>query len=206
VLALGVGCRSASEQFAERAARHGLRAEVVTGAGFQHLVLSSPHAVGQPLHVYLDGDGTPMLGGYPTADPTPRDPLVLDLMALDPAAAIYVGRPCYHGLSGAPCSPELWTSARYSERVVTSMAAAVRRVIDARGAQGIVWIGYSGGGVSRSSRDTRSETVGLVTIAANLDIMRGRFSRHATLGRLTQPGASAAARGHHVPAPLCRRP
>ena len=77
------------------------------------------------LHVYLDGDGTPMLGSYPAADPTPRDPLVLDLMALDSTPSIYVGRPCYHGLSGAPCSPSLWTSGRYSEPVVASMAAGI---------------------------------------------------------------------------------
>jgi pimeloyl-ACP methyl ester carboxylesterase len=141
------------------------------GAGFQHLVLSSPRRAGRTLHVYLDGDGSPSLGGYPAVDPTPRDPLVLDLMALDGAPAIYVGRPCYHGLSGAPCAPALWTSGRYSEPVVASMAAAVQRVAKARAVEHIVWIGYSGGGVLAVLLATRvPETVGVVTIAANLDI------------------------------------
>jgi len=141
------------------------------GEGFQHLVLSTPRLRGATLHVYLDGDGTPTLAGYPAADPTPRDPLVLDLMTLDSTPAIYVGRPCYHGLSGAPCSPTLWTSGRYSESVVASMAAAVSRVVAARGVERIVWIGYSGGGVLAVLLAGRvPQTVGVITIAANLDI------------------------------------
>jgi hypothetical protein len=144
----------------------------VAGAGFRHLVLSSERPAGPTLHVYLDGDGAPWLGGYPAVDPTPRDPLVLDLIALDPAPAIYLGRPCYHGLDGEPaCSPALWTSARYSEVVVVSMAAAVRRVLAARGAERVVWLGYSGGGALAVLLGARvPETAGVVTVAANLDV------------------------------------
>ncbi len=145
---------------------------MVAGASFQHLVLSSPERSGPTLHIYLDGDGSPYVGGYPAVDPTPRDPLVLDLMTLDPGPAVYVGRPCYHGLGDrASCVPALWTSGRYSESVVSSMAAAVQRVVAARGVERIVWIGYSGGGVLAALLAHRvPETVGLITIAANLDI------------------------------------
>src|SRR5687768_13818074 len=147
VLVLAAGCRSAAERFIDAAAGRGLRAEEVEGVGFRHLVLSPGRARGTTLHVYLDGDGVPWLGSYPTADPTPRDPLVLDLLALDAAPAVYLGRPCYHGLTEtSACSPALWTSARYSETVVSSMAVAARRVAEARGAERIVWLGYSGGG------------------------------------------------------------
>jgi pimeloyl-ACP methyl ester carboxylesterase len=166
------GCRSASEQFRAQAAERGLHAEVVAGSGFRHLVLSREGSAGRTLHVYLDGDGSPWLGGYPAADPTPRDPLVLDLLALDPAPAIYLGRPCYHGLGGeSPCSAALWTSARYSEAVVTSMAVAARRLAAARGAERVVWLGYSGGGALAVLLAARlPETVGVVTVAANLDV------------------------------------
>jgi len=165
-----VGCRTASEQFAQRAAERGLDAETVTGAGFEHLVLSRSRPPGPLLHVYLDGDGTPSIEGYPAVDPTPRNPLVLDLMTLDTTPAVYIGRPCYHGLSGATCSSTLWTSGRYSEPVVASMAAAVGRVVAANGAARIVLIGYSGGGVLAVLLATRvPQTVGVVTIAANLD-------------------------------------
>jgi hypothetical protein len=184
VLALGAGCRTASEQFTQHAAERGLHAEVVAGAGFEHLVLSTSRPPGPMLHVYFDGDGTPSVEGYPAVDPTPRDPLVLDLMTLDPTSAVYIGRPCYHGLSGAPCSPTLWTSGRYSESVVASMAAAVRRVVAARGVERIVLIGYSGGGVLAVLLATRvPQTVGVVTIAANLDIDAWRD--HHGASRLT---------------------
>ena len=172
MLVVAGGCRSASERFLGLAAGRSLRAEVVTGAGFRHLVLSPERPAGPTLHLYLDGDGVPWLGGYPAVDPTPRDPLVLDLIALDPAPAIYLGRPCYHGLGGEPaCSPALWTSARYSEAVLESMAVAARRVLEARGAERVVWLGYSGGGALAVLLAARlPQTAGVVTVAANLDV------------------------------------
>ena len=181
---MSTGCRTASEQFRERATARGLRAEVVAGASFQHLVLSSPARSGPTLHIYLDGDGSPYVGGYPAVDPTPRDSLVLDLMTLDPGPAVYLGRPCYHGLGDrASCVPALWTSGRYSESVVSSMAAAVQRVVAARGVERIVWIGYSGGGVLAALLSPRvPQTVGLITIAANLDI--DAWSDHGGTPRL----------------------
>ncbi len=172
LLALAGGCRSAAERFLGLAADRGLRAEIVSGEGFHHLVLSREGAAGRTLHVYLDGDGTPWLGGHPAVDPTPREPLVLDLLALDSAPAIYLGRPCYHGLHGdARCAPALWTSARYSEEVVASVAAAARRILAARGADRVVWLGYSGGGALAVLLAARvPETAGVITVAANLDV------------------------------------
>ena len=174
LLVLVVACRSASERFIEQATVRHLRSEVVRGAGFHHLVLSSPsgRASGRTLHIYLDGDGVPWLGGYPADDPTPRDPLVLDLLALDPSPALYLGRPCYHGLvADSPCTAALWTSGRYSEAVVESLAGAAGRLREARGAERIVWLGYSGGGALAVLLAGRvAETTAVITVAANLDI------------------------------------
>jgi hypothetical protein len=172
LLVLSGGCRSAATRFLDLATDRGLRAEVVSGQSFRHLVLSPERRGRRTLHIYLDGDGVPWLGGYPATDPTPRDPLVLDLLALDPGAAVYLGRPCYHGLAGeSSCAPPLWTSARYSEEVVASMATASRRVLAARGAEQIVWLGYSGGGVLAMLLAARvPETIGVITVAANLDV------------------------------------
>lgn len=172
VLLLAAGCLSAARGFLDLAASRGLRAQEVEGTRFRHLVLSPDRPPGRTLHVYLDGDGVPWLGGHPAADPTPRDPLVLDLLTLDAGPAVYLGRPCYHGFSGEPpCEPALWTSARYSEAVVDSMAMAARRVRQARAAERIVWLGYSGGGVLAVLLAARlPETAGVVTVAANLDV------------------------------------
>jgi hypothetical protein len=220
LLALTAGCRSASERFLGLAADRGLRAEVIGGQGFQHVVLSASPSAGGVVHVYLDGDGVPWLGGHPAADPTPRDPLVLDLLVLDPGPALYLGRPCYHGLNGAPtCAPALWTAARYSDAVVSSMAAAARRLLKARRAAGVVWIGYSGGGALAMLLASRvPETVGVVTVAANLDIDAWADSQRASrlvgsLNPARQPPLPAAVFQRHyiggrdetVPVEVARR-
>jgi hypothetical protein len=190
LLVLTGGCRSSSERFHDRAVERRLHAEIVPGVGFRHLVLSGAAVAGRTLHVYLDGDGTPWLGGHPAVDPTPRDPLVLDLLVLDRAPAVYLGRPCYHALDREPpCAPDLWTSARYSEAVVASLAAAARRVLAARGAERVVWVGYSGGGALAVLLAGRvPETAGVITMAANLDVDAwADHERFPRLGRSLNP-------------------
>ena len=174
-LALLGGCAGPSERFAARASALGFGAARVAGEGFAHIVYRAAGPQpdgGRLLHVYLDGDGTPWERGRPAADPTPREPLVLGLMALDPASSVYLGRPCYHGLAAAPpCVPALWTDARYSEAVVVSLAAAARRLLAMTGHTEIVWLGYSGGGTLAMLLAARmAETAGVVTVAANLDV------------------------------------
>jgi hypothetical protein len=149
-----------------------MRAAVVSGTTFQHVVFEQARRPSRALHVYIDGDGTPWAGWRPAMDPTPRNPLLLRLMALDPHPSVYLGRPCYHGLSQSPpCSSVLWTSERYSEAVVSSMAAALRGVLRAGGFERLAWFGYSGGGAIAVLLAPRfAETTDLVTFAANLDI------------------------------------
>ena len=178
-LALGLlllgGCAGPAAHFSDRAAALGLHAALVEGDGFHHVAYRrAERAAGaaRALHIYLDGDGTPWAAGGPTADPTPRDPLVLRLMAMDAAPSVYLGRPCYHGRAvEPPCAPALWTDARYSEVVVASLAAAARRLLEEEGRSAIVWLGYSGGGTLAVLLAARvRETVGVVTVAANLDV------------------------------------
>jgi pimeloyl-ACP methyl ester carboxylesterase len=171
-LLAGAGCLSPARQFSERAAELGLQGDVVVGSPFLHVVFQRPPWRADTLHVYIDGDGTPWQDGQPASDPTPREPLLLRLMALDPHPSLYLGRPCYHGLSRTPpCTEILWTDQRYSEAVVSSMAAALRGVLEERGVARVIWFGYSGGGTLAMLLAPRiAQTVGLVTVAGNLDI------------------------------------
>ena len=172
VLLCLTACRTPAARFADEAAALGLRAEIVEGTEFRHVVLRPARPAGPRLNVYLDHDGTPWLGVTPTGDPTPRNTLTLRLLALDTAPALYLGRPCYLGLRTDPgCGPELWTSARYSERVVASMAAALERLIAAGGISQVAFFGYSGGGALAMLLAARiPQTVAVVTVAANLDV------------------------------------
>jgi hypothetical protein len=172
LLLAGTACSSPAQQFSRLAAALGLRAEVVPGGAFDHVVFRQPGPPSHTLHVYIDGDGTPWQLLTPAKDPTPRNPLVLRLMALDPTPSLYLGRPCYQGLSEIPpCSSEHWTAGRYSEVVVSSMEAALRRFLDGTDYSQLMWFGYSGGGTLASLLAPRFKaSTDLITVAANLDI------------------------------------
>jgi len=171
------GCATLQRaDFQQTAADLGFATSEVSGNTFTHRVLHNQAAQASSitrLHLYIDGDGTPWLGrGRPAADPTPRNPLVLRLMALDPTPAIYLGRPCYAGTwDEAQCTAWHWTHGRYSETVVASMTLAARRVASAHDAQELVLIGFSGGGTLAMLIAARLEGVSdLVTLAGNLDV------------------------------------
>ena len=172
LLLVAAACGSPAQRFSGRAAALGMRAEVVLGSGFQHVVFWQAGQPSRTLHVYIDGDGTPWVAGRPAEDPTPRNPLMLSLMALDANPSVYLGRPCYHGLSKTPpCSSALWTGERYSEAVVSSMQAAARRILQSGAFDRVNWFGHSGGGTLAVLLAPRlPETAGIVTVAANLDI------------------------------------
>ena len=176
LILLLAGCASPSRRIDEMATGWGLANQKLQGDGFELLVYRNRNTrPDKVLHVYLEGDGTPWITRSRVAeDPTSRNPLALRLMALDPAPALYLTRPCYNDSAQAhSCNPWLWTSGRYSETVVASMASALRNLIEAEAVKGIVLIGYSGGGVLAWLLAQRvPEVRTLVTIAANLDIDR----------------------------------
>lgn len=169
------GCANPAQRMDERAAELGYRRLVVQGDGYDHVayIKQNDESAKSVLHVYLEGDGTPWVHKHvAAADPTPRMPLMLELMALDPSPSVYLGRPCYNGLSKTKaCTPDLWTDRRYSETVVASMSAALEKL--AAGYRSLVLLGYSGGGslaMLMAERLPKTETV--VTVAANLDTVR----------------------------------
>ncbi len=167
----GYGCTSLSEQFAKEATLLNMKREVITGSRFQHVVYFKKGSVSKTLHIYLDGDGTPWIAGRPSNDPTPKNPMVLKLMAQDKSPAVYVGRPCYHGIKTGKCSSRFWLEDRYSEEVVNSLATVTKQLLEQGEYEKVSWFGHSGGGalaVLLASRFTQTKAV--VTVAANLDL------------------------------------
>jgi pimeloyl-ACP methyl ester carboxylesterase len=172
-IALVAGCQSPTARNDRLAEAQGATRTVLAGAPFRHVLYHQPLHAPARIHVYIDGDGTPWIGGRePAADPTPRRPLALSLMAQDPSPTVYLGRPCYHGLArDEGCNARWWTFERYGPDVVASMAAALARLLEPYPDAGVALIGYSGGGVLAllvAERMTRVDTV--VTVASNLDI------------------------------------
>jgi pimeloyl-ACP methyl ester carboxylesterase len=168
-------CASPAQRLDDRAGDLGYRKVVVRGDGFSHVAylkqgFAKPNTA---LHVYLEGDGTPWLRkGLAAADPTPRTPLMFELMSLDSAPAVYLGRPCYNGLNmDKACSPDVWTDGRYSVAVVASMSAALDRL--SADYPRLVLLGYSGGGtLAMLMAERQPKTEAIITVAANLDTER----------------------------------
>lgn len=171
------GCAtSRAERFVDTAADLGFVASVVPGKNFRHRVFSksaSQATLSHRLHVYIDGDGITWLGpGRVSLEPTSRDPLVLSLMKIDPASAVYLGRPCYAGIfDPQSCNPWQWTHGRYSNEVVDSMVAALGRLLRRYPDADVVLIGYSGGGaLAMLMAPHLDQLTAVVTLAGNLDI------------------------------------
>ena len=124
------------------------------------------------LTVYIEGDGLAWnaFGTAPSPDPTPRDPVALRLMAVDPAPnRLYLARPCQYLNTTAlsRCSYLYWTSHRFAEEVVAAFAGVVDAQRRAVGASRVRLVGYSGGGALAALVAPRlSGAVELVTIAA----------------------------------------
>ncbi|MBV8804174.1 MAG: hypothetical protein JO042_03985, partial [Sinobacteraceae bacterium] len=94
VTAVSTGCVQPATRVDRLARQAGFQGDFVTGSTFRHRVYRKEGRGGASgvLHVYIEGDGRPFLGPTTVAfDPTPRDPLMLRLMALDPAPSVYLG-------------------------------------------------------------------------------------------------------------------
>ncbi len=168
------GCASPGQRLEQRARAAGLEIVHVSAGEFPSVVYVKRTDGVSPataLTIFLESDGIPWSGGrVPSADPTTRQPLALDLMVRSPAPAAYVSRPCYHALRTKKCNVEHWTGARYSSEIVESMAATIRETQRRLGATQVALVGYSGGGTLAVLIAERLDNVSaVVTIAANLD-------------------------------------
>jgi hypothetical protein len=170
-----LSCTAPEVKFARQAKAYGFSQNIVQGPHFKHRVYSNALVQDQTrsLHIYLGGDGSPWVGHrWVAANPTPRNTLILKLMQQDNQAALFLGRPCYHGLiADTPCTNALWTSQRYAPEVISAMATAINKLTQQYQTQQLVLIGFSGGGTIAALLTEHLNNIhGIITIAANLDI------------------------------------
>jgi len=155
------------------AVRNGFTKELITTDRFTLLAYRRFVEKGKPVVIYIEGDGLAWESrSRLSGDPTPKDPLVIELASIDPAPNVaYLARPGQYNLSGAsPCDPSYWSDKRYSEEVIASMNEAIEYLKKRSGAGNIDVVGYSGGaaiGVLIASR--RGDVASLRTVAGNLD-------------------------------------
>jgi hypothetical protein len=160
---------------------------IVTTSKFKHMVLVQGEKNTPRLHVYIEGDGRPFSNRFRISpDPSPRQPLMLELMAQDKTSRLYLGRPCYFSSSNPlmadeQCNFHWWTDARYSDSVVNSMIDALRQNLKKYAFQSVTLIGHSGGGTLAMLMSERMPEVDqLVTLAGNLDTQAWARHHHFT--------------------------
>ncbi|MDO9240183.1 MAG: hypothetical protein Q7U30_09215, partial [Methylicorpusculum sp.] len=114
------------------------------------------------------------------------NPLILQLMAMDNAPSILLGRPCYYGLNQSQnCSPYFWTSHRYAQPLVDSLVEVLHNWLKGKRVQRLVLIGFSGGGALAALMASNIPTVKtLITLSANLDT--AAWTKHHGYSELSQ--------------------
>jgi hypothetical protein len=168
--------------------------------GWQEQIIATGHFDLQAYHrltgttdqltIYIEGDGNAWRTRHSlSSDPTPRNPLVMQLAALDSSANLaYLGRPCQYVLKdghGRNCNSKYWSSGRFSSEVVVAMNEAITLLKKQAGASGIHLVGYSGGGaVAVLAAAGRDDIASLRTIAGNLD--HAEFTRNFKVTPLTE--------------------
>lgn len=147
-----------------------LTEEVVSTPLFRHRLFHNRSDFDSgPLHIYIEGDGSPwQRRDLVAVDPTSPDPLLLGAMLSDPAPSVYLGRPCYYQTDDPACNGLWWTLNRYHPRIVESMRQVVERL--AKHKRELWLIGHSGGGSLAVLIGRRlARPVNVVTVAGNLD-------------------------------------
>lgn len=143
------------------------------------------------LTIYLEGDGSPWATPTRIArDPTARQPTALELMSEDRGNTLYVARPCYHLADASGCDPTIWTGARYSTEVVTTMTSAIQALLPRfEDIDQVRLVGHSGGGVlAVLIAEQLPRVTEVITIAANLDVAKwANHHRYSALSESANP-------------------
>lgn len=127
-----------------------------------------------PTHVYIEGDGLAWVGrGTPSLDPTPVNPIALELAIRDRADnVVYVARPCQYSKMTAPepCPMKYWTGHRFAPEVVGAVNATLEEIKQTHDLQNYELTGFSGGAaVAVLVAARRDDVTALRTVAGNLD-------------------------------------
>lgn len=173
LLLLQACAASPRDRIIERAVTYGLHQAEIESVDFRHLIFRNfTSSKLLQLHVYLEGDGQPwILRYFQSADPTPRRPMMLSLMAQDRTPSLYLGRPCYNeNKRSENCTQVHWTSGRYSAEVVNSMSSVLVAEVERLGANSVTLFGHSGGGaLALLIAENIPQVDRVVTLAGNLD-------------------------------------
>ena len=128
----------------------------------------------QSLTIYIEGDGLAWMSrSLPSDDPTPNNPLGLELALRHPnSAAAYLGRPCQNidPKEWNNCTDEYWTRRRFSPEVIEASNQSISALKARASAEQLILVGYSGGAaIAALVAARRQDVTRFVSVAGNLD-------------------------------------
>ena len=130
------------------------------------------HRRGQPMTVYIEGDGS-NITQKAVKNPTPANPLALHLASRDLSKnVVYIARPCQFMKfpEDKGCRADYWQERRFSPEVIESYQTALNEISARYGTSGIHLVGYDGGAnIAAILAGTRDDVLSLRTIAGNLN-------------------------------------
>lgn len=169
------GCASTYEQFKVHTDKPGATSGFVSSKPYQLMSVQNAAVKtgAESITIYIEGDGRAWLNkSTPSADPSPRNYLVVDLAMADTKPAIYLARPCQYQLmfDTKACNNSMWTSQRFSRAVIDSYSHALDELKHDYQNKRFKLVGYSGGGaVAMALAGERSDISDVVTLAGNID-------------------------------------
>ena len=149
------------------AAGGGMHATEIPAGNFTLLTYERISDASASVHIYIEGDGTAWLTGTMVSpDPTPRNPVALELALRDPAPnVVYMARVCQYIMTTA-CSTRYWTYAQYNDAVIADYSQAMNRWQGHK----LELTGYSGGAaVALLVAARRGDVSAIRTVAGNVD-------------------------------------
>ncbi len=172
-------CAPVEEEFrevtAERIARPAFMVERrIEAGGMSFQLWERAHQRGAPADIYIEGDGhTKARNGVLSGDPSPKNPLALNLASRDTAQnLIYMSRPCQYLESPDEdtCSGKYWLNRRYSPEVIAAYNEAIDDIKKRWDVTDINLIGYDGGAnIAVALAASRTDVVSLRTVAGVLN-------------------------------------
>lgn len=164
-------CSSSQKHRSITDAPVGFEQRLVSGTDFVLTTYQKITSDKAPYVFYIEGDGRVATKTGISPDPTPKRPVLVNLMLLDKRPnIIYIARPCQYSKSLNPkCNNNsYWTSKRFAEEVVENINQVINQV--SKGKK-FSLVGYSGGGGIAVLIASRNQNVlDIITIGGNLDI------------------------------------
>lgn len=138
----------------------GFNEKIIETEYFSFAVWEKDIVTGDPLRIYIEGDG----------DPTPREAIGLKLAQKDPLQnVIYVSRPCQYLYNKECKNPKIWGSERFHEEIVDEMKELIEYLAIKYKTPSLELVGYDGGGTMALLLATKIPVARVITIGGILD-------------------------------------